>query len=297
MNNSLTKVSYYDHNQWNAYPWDNVAKVMNPLSADLGVMRSTLVFGGLESLVRNINRKRTNLRFFEFGNCYHYNKEKDLPESPIKAYTQEQHLGLWLTGKRVEGSWIHPNEDSSIFELKAYVENILRRAGVPSGLIVAQKSDNNLFHEALTIKTRQGKVIAELGVLSKAALHTVGIAQPVYFADINWTHLWQTVKNVKIEFKELSKYPAVSRDLALLLDDQVEFAQVEQIARQSEKKLLKRVELFDVYEGDNLPAGKKSYAVNFILEDEEKTLNDKQIDAIMQKIIKNLKAKLGAELR
>lgn len=297
MNNSLTKVSYYDHNQWNAYPWDNVAKVMNPLSADLGVMRSTLVFGGLESLVRNINRKRTNLRFFEFGNCYHYNKEKNLPESPIKAYTQEQHLGLWLTGKRVEGSWIHPNEDSSVFELKAYVENILRRAGMPSGLIVAQKSDNNLFHEALTIKTRQGKVIAEMGVLSKAALHMIGIAQPVYFADINWTNLWQTVKNVKIEFKELSKYPAVSRDLALLLDDQVEFAQVEQIARQSEKKLLKRVELFDVYQGDNLPAGKKSYAVNFILEDEEKTLNDKQIDAIMQKIIKNLKAKLGAELR
>jgi phenylalanyl-tRNA synthetase beta chain len=297
MNNSLTKTSYYNQNQWNCYDWDHVVKVMNPLSADLGVMRSTLVFGGLESMLRNINRKRTNLRFFEFGNTYSYNKDKETPDSPIKAYSQASHLGLWLTGKRVQGSWAHPDEETSFFELKAYVVNILKRMGVPAGLVVEVRSDNNLFSEGLCMKTRQGNILVELGVLAPITLKTVGMGQPVYYADLHWDALMKVVAKNKVEFKELSKYPAVSRDLALLVDDQVTFAEIEQVARQSEKKLLKRVELFDVYQGKNLPEGKKSYAVNFILEDEGKTLNDKQIDAIMQKMVKNLKSKLGAELR
>ena len=297
LNNSMTKSSYYDTDELNAYTWSTTVKVMNPLSADLGVMRQTLVFGGLESLARNINRKRSNLKFFERGNVYHYAPEKDDHDASISAYTQETHLALWVTGKRVEGSWAHPDEEASIYELKAYVENILRRVGVPAGLVVAAKSENNLFSEALTLKNRGGKVFCEYGKLAKKVCHTCGVEKEVFYAEFNWTAVMKAVKKNKVEFKELSKFPAVSRDLALLVDASMEFAQIEQVARQSEKKLLKKVELFDVYQGKNLPAGKKSYAVNFILEDEERTLNDKQIEAIMQKIIKNLTNKLGAELR
>ncbi len=295
LNNSLTKTSYYQ--DLNSYAEENTVKVMNPLSADLGVMRQTLLFGGLESITRNANRKMSNLRFFEFGNCYHYNAEKHDDENPIKAYTEEYHLGLWVTGKRVQGSWAHPDEDSSYYELKAYVENVLGRLGVPAGMIVAAKSQNNIFSSGIELKNRGGKVLVEMGVVAKNLQRKADISAPVYFADIHWTALMKAVRNNKVEFSEISKYPSVSRDLALLVDKNVEFAQIEQIARQSEKKLLKSVELFDVYEGKNLPEGKKSYAVNFILQDAEKTLNDKAIDAIMNKLINNLKKQLGAELR
>ena len=295
LNNSLTKTSYYQN--LNAYAEENTVKVMNPLSADLGVMRQTLLFGGLESINRNANRKMGNLRFFEFGNCYHYNAEKHDDENPIKAYSEEYHLGLWVTGKRVQGSWAHPDEDSSYYELKAYVENVLARLGVPAGMIVAAKSQNNIFSSGIELKNRGGKVFVEMGVVAKALQRKADISAPVYFADIHWTAVMKAVKNNKVEFTEISKYPSVSRDLALLVDKNVEFAQIEQIARQSEKKLLKSVELFDVYEGKNLPAGKKSYAVNFILQDSDKTLTDKAIEAIMNKLVNNLKKQLGAELR
>ncbi len=295
LNNSLTKTSYY--HDLNRYPEKSTVKIMNPLSTDLGVMRQTLLFGGLESIMRNVNRKQTNLRFFEFGNCYKYVAEQDNQEDPIKAYQQAYHLGLWVTGKRVEGSWAHTDEPSSFDELNAYVQNIFTRTGVPSGMLVTEKSDNNIFSHGLTIKNRGGKIIAELGIVCNKLLKLVDVAGEVYFAEINWTTLMKLTRKNKVEYTELSKYPAVSRDLALLIDKQTEFSQIEKTAFQTEKKLLKRVELFDVYEGKNLPEGKKSYAVNFILQDEQKTLNDKQIDGIMQKLIKNLTEKLGAELR
>lgn len=295
LNNSLTKTSYY--HDLNRYPEKSTVKIMNPLSTDLGVMRQTLLFGGLESIMRNVNRKQSNLRFFEFGNCYKYVAEQDNQEDPIKAYQQAYHLGLWVTGKRVEGSWAHADEPSSFDELNAYVQNIFTRIGVPSGMLVTEKSDNNIFSHGLTIKNRGGKIIAELGIVCNKLLKRVDVAGEVYFAEINWTTLMKLTRKNKVEYTELSKYPAVSRDLALLIDKQTEFSQIEKTALQTEKKLLKRVELFDVYEGKNLPEGKKSYAVNFILQDEQKTLNDKQIDGIMQKLIKNLTEKLGAELR
>ena len=297
LNNSLTKESYYNKDELNAYPWANTVKIMNPLSVDLGVMRQTLVFGGLESLARNINRKRENLRFFEVGNVYHYAPEKDDHDAPISAYSQQYHLALWLTGKRVEGSWAHPDEETSFYELKAYVENILRRAGLAQGLAVESKTENNLFAYGLTLKSRQGVVFAEYGKLAKKVTHECGVDKDVYYAELNWSAIVKATKKNKIEFKELSKYPSVSRYLALLVDDNVEFAQIEQIARKAEKKLLKSVTLFDVYQGKNLPAGKKSYAVNFVFEDVEKTLSEKQIDAMMQKLIASLKKQLGAELR
>ena len=295
LNNSLTKGAYYT--ELKSYPEDKCVKIFNPLSSDLNVMRQTLLFGGLESIMRNANRKNPNLRFFEFGNCYEHDEEKRDNENPMKAYKEENHLGLWLTGKRVEGSWIHADEDTSFYELKAFVDNILRRIGMPQGMLVTEKTTNDIFSTGLTLKNRGGKVFVEMGIVSKKIQHKADIEREVYFADINWTLVTKAVKNGTVDFKEISKFPAVSRDLALLIDKNIEFAQIEQIARQSEKKLLKNVELFDVYEGKNLPEGKKSYAVNFILQDTEKTMGDKQIEAVMNKIISNLKKQLGAELR
>ena len=291
LNNSLSKSSYYGDEQ------DMLVKIMNPLSSDLNVMRQTLLYGGLESIEHNAKRKNGNCRFFEFGNVYFFHPEKKDEENPMNAYKEEYHLGLWLTGKRVEGSWAHANEDSSFAELSAYVENIFARIGVQQGMLVRKKSGNAIFATGLAIENRGGKLIAEMGVLAKKVQKAADIETPVYYCEINWTALMKLIRNQKVLYTEIAKYPAVSRDLALLIDQNVEFAQIEEIARQTEKKLLKKVELFDVYEGKNLPAGKKSYAVNFILQDAEKTMGDKQIDAIMQKLINNLKQKLGAELR
>ncbi len=291
LNNSLTKSAYYADTQ------DKLVKIMNPLSSDLNVMRATLLYGGLESIAHNANRKNQNLRFFEFGNVYSFDPEKQNDDDPMQAYKEQYHLGLWLTGKRVEGSWAHKDEDSSFYELSAYVENVLRRIGLKPGLTVRKKSENPFFAAGIAIENRGGKLLCEMGVLTKKLQKQFGIDNTVYYAEMNWTQLMKATKKNEVKFTDVPRFPAVSRDLALLVDNNVEFAQIEQIARQSEKKLLKRVELFDVYEGDKLPAGKKSYAVNFILQDEEKTMGDKQIDAIMQKLIANLKKQLGAELR
>ena len=290
LNNSLTKAAYYGEN-------DTLVRIMNPLSSDLNVMRQTLLFGGLESIQHNVNRKRQNLRFFEFGNIYTFDPVKQNDDDPMQAYKEQYHCGLWVTGKRVEGSWAHANEDSTFYELSAYVENILRRIGVKPGMIVRKNSENAIFSAGLTIENRGGKKLIEMGIISKKLQKQFGLDNPVYYAELNWTALMKVIKKNEVLYTEISKFPAVSRDLALLVDNTVEFAQIEQIARQTEKKLLKKVELFDVYEGDKLPAGKKSYAVNFILQDEEKTMGDKQIDAIMQKLIANLKKQLNAELR
>ena len=299
LNNSLSKTSYYEKDSLSC------VRIMNPLSADLGVMRQTLLYGGLESVEYNVKRKAQNLRFFEFGNVYHKqekvaNENQDSKNADwlsANGYSEENMLGLWVTGKRVEGSWAHPDEDSTYYELNAYVQNILTRIGMKPGMMVAKKSDNPNFSVAVVLENRGGKKLIEMGILSKKLLKQFDLSQPVYFAELNWTQLMKATRKNEVLYTEIPKHPAVSRDLALLVDNNVEFAQIEQIARQAEKKLLRRVELFDVYEGEKLPAGKKSYAVNFILQDTEKTMNDKQIDAIMQKLIASLKKQLNAELR
>ena len=295
MNNSLTKSAYYTG--LNSYHEDNLVRIMNPLSSDLDVMRATLLFGCLESIAYNANRKNPDLRLFEFGNVYEYNPAKQNPDNPMQAYKEQTHLGLWVTGKRVSGSWAHADEDSTFYELKAYVVNVLRRVGVASEQVVVKKSDNDIFSNAMALETRSGKVLAELGVVNKKLMKAFGIDNPVYYADIHWNEVVKAVNKNVVGFHEISKYPAVSRDLALLIDKNVKFGDIERIANQTERKFLKKVELFDVYEGKNLPEGKKSYAVNFILQDESKTLTDKQIDAIMGKLINNLKKELNAELR
>ena len=296
LNNSLTKEAYYEGLE--CCPPSSLVHLMNPLSNDLGVLRGTLLFGGLEVIAHNANRKMANLRLFEVGNCYHMDASKEsTPERPLAPYSEESHLGLWVCGNRVEGSWAHPAEETSVYELKAYVMNILLRIGLPLGGLVIGNGSSDLFGKSLQIADRNGKVFVELGLVRRALTARLGIEMPVYFADLNWTALMKKVRNASVSFREISKFPAVSRDLALLVDKSVEFAAIERVAYACEKKLLRSVVLFDVYEGKNLEAGKKSYAVNFILQDETKTMSDKQTDAIMQKIITQLEKQIGAKLR
>lgn len=296
LNNSLTKEAYYEGLE--CCPPSSLVHLMNPLSNDLGVLRGTLLFGGLEVIAHNANRKMANLRLFEVGNCYHLDASKEsTPERPLAPYSEDSHLGLWVCGNRVEGSWAHPAEETSVYELKAYVMNILQRIGLPLGGLVIGNGSSDLFGKSLQIADRNGKVFVELGLVRRALTARLGIEMPVYFADLNWTALMKKVRNVSVSFREISKFPAVSRDLALLVDKSVEFAAIERVAYACEKKLLRSVVLFDVYEGKNLEAGKKSYAVNFILQDETKTMSDKQTDAIMQKIIAQLEKQIGAKLR
>lgn len=295
MNNSLTAATYYEGLE--TYKPENLVQLMNPLSNDLNVMRATLLFGGLESIQHNANRKNADLKFFEFGNCYHFNAEKKNPEKVLAAYSEELHLGLWITGKRVSNSWAHPDENTSVYELKAYVLNIFRRLGVNFGGLVFGNLADDIYSVAISVHTRGGKLLATFGVLHKKIQKAFDIDNEVYYADLNWKELMKAIKNNTVAYKEISKFPAVKRDLALLIDKKVQFAEIEKIAYETDKKLLKSVELFDVYEGKNLEAGKKSYAVSFMLQDENATLNDKQIDKVMQKLIANLQNKLDAKLR
>ena len=295
LNNSLTKASYYADSE--IYKEEHCVKLLNPLSNDLSVMRQTLLFGGLESVARNRNHKNMDIRFYEFGNCYYRNEEKRREGAVLSAYSENLHLGMWIAGNKVTGSWAHANEASSFFELKAYVENIFLRLGLNSKRQVITQISNEIYSQALLIQTFAGKTLATLGIVSKKILKQMDIDTEVFYADIHWNALMKEIGNHTVTYAEIAKYPSVKRDLALLLDQSVTFAEVKKVAMESERKLLKEVVLFDVYEGKNLEAGKKSYAVSFLLQDETKTLNDKQIDAIMNKIIQNLTQKLDAKLR
>lgn len=295
MNNSLTKTSYYETLE--NLSLNKAVKIMNPLSSDLGVMRQTLLFGGLENIKRNLNRKIEDLRFFEFGNCYHYDASK-LSDNHMTAYSEELHLGMWLAGKREHNSWIKENEKTSIYELKAHVENVFRRLGVQAqALNISENAESDLMSVTLKYTAHNGKDIAVLGIVKHGILQKLDISGDVFFADINWTNLMKLTRKNKVVYSKLSKFPPVSRDLALLVKSDIKFADIERIARSTEKKLLKSVELFDVYEGKNIGEGMKSYAVNFILEDSEKTLTDERTDKVMKNIMNNLAREIGAQQR
>lgn len=295
MNNSLTKTSYYETLE--NLSLNKAVKIMNPLSSDLGVMRQTLLFGGLENIKRNLNRKIEDLRFFEFGNCYHYDASK-LSDNHMTAYSEELHLGMWLAGKREHNSWIKENEKTSIYELKAHVENVFRRLGVQAqALNISENAESDLMSVTLKYTAHNGKDIAVLGIVKHGILQKLDLSGEVFFADINWTNLMKLTRKNKVVYSKLSKFPPVSRDLALLVKSDVKFADIERIARSTEKKLLKSVELFDVYEGKNIGEGMKSYAVNFILEDSEKTLTDERTDKVMKNIMNNLAREIGAQQR
>ena len=295
LNNSLTRSAYYDN--LSTYPVSHCVMLMNPLSADLNCMRQTLLFGGLESVEHNAKRKNGNIRFFEFGNCYDYNIDHKKEGETLAEFSEDYRLGLWVSGSRVDNNWAHPNEKSSVYELKAYVVNILVRLGVNLLKVIFGNLANDIYSAGLSITTSSGRQLGTMGIVSPKICKELDIETDVYYAELSWTLLMKEIKKSKVTFSEISKFPAVKRDLALLLEKNVQFAEIEKIATESERKLLKDVALFDVYEGKNLPAGKKSYAVSFYLQDEGKTLNDKQIDAIMKKIQTNLEQKLGAQLR
>jgi len=294
VNNSLTRKAYYELGT--SFPSSRCVALLNPLSSDLNVMRQTLLFGGLESIAYNRNRQNNDLRFYEFGNCYFFDADRSRDDNPLAAYSEEAHLALWICGKRNSKSWAAPESDSSVFELKAFVENIFARMGLSSAALLTENASDGIFSAALHVRTRT-RHIATWGVMDKKLLKTFDIDTAVYFAEINWDALLKETAKQTVLFSEISKFPQVKRDLALLIDKKTTFEEIEQVARKSEKKLLKEISLFDVYEGDKLPEGKKSYAVNFVLRDEEKTLDDRQIDAVMQKIQSNLERELGAQLR
>ena len=295
LNNSLTRSAYYE--ALTTYPASHCIMLMNPLSADLNCLRQTLLFGGLESIEHNMKRKKGNIHFYEFGNCYDFNAENKKEGEALSPYSEEYHLGIWVCGNRVENNWAHPNEKTSIYELKAYVENILVRLGVSLKKVIFGNLTNDIYDAGLSLTTQSGKALGSLGIVSHKICKAMDIDTEVYYAELRWTALMKETKKNKVTYTDLSKFPGVKRDLALLIDKSVAFAEIQKIAFESERKLLKEVTLFDVYEGKNLPEGKKSYAVSFFLEDETKTLNDKQIDAIMKKIQTNLEQKVGAQLR
>lgn len=295
LNNSLTKISYY--NGLTSFPVENAVRIMNPLGSDLSVMRQTLLFGGLESITRNRNRKRTNLKFYEFGECYHFNPEKAGGEKPLAAYSEELHLGMWLSGNRHDQSWTDAERKLTFFDLKAHVYNCLRRLGIKEETYIEKPMESDIYSQAMRIEARNGAVLVELGIVAKKQLKAFDIDAEVYYADFMWNKILRQIKSNSIKFADLPKYPEVKRDLALLLDKSIEFEQVKAIAFQTDRKILKKVVLFDVYEGKNIEAGKKSYAVNFTLQDTEKTLEDKQIDNLMQRLIKAFTEKLNATIR
>ncbi len=295
LNNSLTRSAIYE--ELTTFPVDNMVMLLNPLSSDLNGMRQTLLFGGLSNIERNVHRRSEDLRFFEFGNCYFFDKSKKGGEKELAPYSEAYRLGLWLTGNRVRNSWAHADEASSVYEMKAYVENIFARLGIDQKAMVVEQVSTDIYAAGLTYKTHGGKLLASFGIVTKKLTKMFDIDQEVYYAEFNWDEVMRATRKNEISFAELSKFPAVRRDLALLVDKSVTFADIEKIAYNTERKLLKNVALFDVFEGDKLGADKKSYAVCFTLQDDKKTLNDKAIDKVMEKLIATYQKELNAQLR
>ena len=241
--------------------------------------------------------KRSDIRFYEFGNCYDFNADNVKEGVSLSGYTEELRLGLWMSGNRVENSWAHPDEKTTVYEMKAHVMNVLRRLGVQIGGLVFGKITNDIYSVGMTITTAGGRRLGSLGIVDPKLCKQMDIETEVYYAELSWTLLMKEIRKHKVTYYDVPRFPAVKRDLALLIDKTTEFAEIEKTAYAAERKLLKEVALFDVYEGKNLPADKKSYAVSFWLQDEEKTMSDRQIEAIMQKIQTALKDKLGEQLR
>ena len=300
LNNSLTKVAYYEPLQ--VLPLAECVKIKNPLSQDLGVMRQTLLFGGLESIQRNTNRRNSDLKFYEFGNCYHFHAEAEIAEgNTLARYSEEPHLALWLTGNRSAASWLRKEEKTSFYALRAYVNGVLTRMGANlDKLTLTPIEANELYSDGLAIQVVRGKEVTPLGTLAivnRQLTKQFDIDAEVFYADLCWKELLRVNKQFKPVISDLPKAPEVKRDFALLVDKQVAFADLARAAFETERKLLKNVYLFDVYEGKNLETGKKSYALSFILQDPDNTLKDKQIDNIMTRLQKTFEEKFGAKLR
>ncbi|MEO9075999.1 MAG: phenylalanine--tRNA ligase subunit beta, partial [Gelidibacter sp.] len=283
LSNSLTTPSYANLSA-DLIEEQNVV-MLNPLSQDLSVMRQSLLFSGLEAINRNINRRRQDLKLFEFGKTYHNHGDK---------YIENKHLALFVTGNKDAERWNTHQEPSNFFYLKGIITAILERLGLNEHKI--SPIENDVFSEGISLRLGK-KTLVDFGLVNKKIMKHFDISQDVLFADFNWDNVIDLAKNTSVNFNELPKYPATRRDFALLIDDNVTFEAIDTIAKQTEKRLLKHVDLFDVYQGEKLPKGKKSYAVSFKFQDEHSTLTDKQVDKIMQKLQSNFEEQLGAELR
>ncbi|MCM1067522.1 MAG: phenylalanine--tRNA ligase subunit beta [Muribaculaceae bacterium] len=299
LNNSLTAESYYA--ELADYPLDRCVRLLNPLSQDLCVMRQTLLFGGLESVAHNINRRNPDTAFYEFGNVYFRDPAKaSTSEAPLAPYSEASHLALWLAGSTRRANWLRAREDAGFYDLKAAVANVLARCGfgpADYSLAPAQVPAGGIFAQALEIRHTKGAVLGMMGIVSPAVCKACDIKVPVSYAELDWDSIARLAARTNARFTPLPKTQAVKRDLSLLLDSKVSMADIEAAVREAERRILGDIELFDVYEGDKLPAGKKSYAISITLQDPEKTLQDKYIDRVMAKIIDTLRSKLGAELR
>ena len=284
MNNSLTRKEYYTNLEQTLE--ENHVELLNPLSQDLNILRRNLLFGGLENIARNNNMKNPNLKFFEFGKTYFKNAEGD--------YQEEKNLSLFVTGLKTENSWSTEPLGVSIYTLKGYVSNIISRLGISK--IKTKTVQNEFLSEGVAIYSKK-TLIAEYGKVKQKFLKSTGVKQDVYFANIKWDEVLKLLKYQKTKLSPISKFHPVKRDLSLLLNDTINYSDLEQIAFEVERKILKKVELFDIYQGSKLPEGKKSYALSFILQSDESTLKDKQIENTMQKLQKAFQDKLGAELR
>ncbi len=294
MSNSLTKSSYYD--SLKAYPVDKCVKIINPLSSDLNVMRQTLLFNTLEAVELNANRKNGDLKIYEFGNCYFYNAEAADAEKILAPYSENYRLAIAVTGTAEPASWNHKPVAASFYTLRTAVEKVLSRFGIDIYSLKSATSENDIFSEAIALN--QGpKTFVELGVVAPAICKQLGVKGEVFYAEFDFDALIKTTRKHKITVSELSKFPEVKRDLALLVDENVTFEQLRSVAFQAEKKLLKSVALFDVYQGDKLPEGKKSYALSFILEDRTQTLTDKMIEKSMANIQRQIESKCAAQVR
>ena len=294
MSNSLTKASYYD--DLTAYPADRCVRILNPLSADLNVLRQTLLFNMMEAVALNINHKNGDLMLYEFGNCYFYDEAKRTDENHLAAYSEEYRLAMAVTGTTEPQSWNTKPEKASFFTLRAVAEKLLRRFGLDIYALKTEPLQSDLFGEGLSVELN-GKPLLQIGTVSPKIRRRTDVKQEVYYLEMNFEALCKSTKKLKITAEELSKYPEVKRDLALLVDRQTTFAQLREAAFAAERKLLKRVSLFDVYEGDKLPEGKKSYALSFVLEDKSRTLDDKTIERVMSNLTRQFEQRCGATVR
>ncbi|MEG2554535.1 MAG: phenylalanine--tRNA ligase subunit beta [Odoribacter sp.] len=292
MNNSLTKSSYFEG--FETYKPEETVMLFNPLSSDLSAMRQSLLFGGLEVIAYNCNRKNSNLRLFEFGKAYTFHAKEG--ENHLKQYKEEDKLALFISGNKTLASWNSQEQKTDFFHIKAYSEMLLSRLGFQPNSLNMEECSEDIYREGIAY-TLNGRHIATIGMLSQKVLKKTDIEQAVYYAEFSWENLLKAVKNHQVAFVPMPKFPAVKRDLALLLDKKITFKEVRDLALRTDKNLLKAVHLFDVYEGEKLGVDKKSYAVSFILQDDEKTLTDKQIDKIMNKLIGSYQHLLGAEIR
>ncbi len=296
LNNSLTAEKYYIDNE--KYPVAECVRIMNPLSSDLALMRRTLLYGGLEVIEHNANRKSPDLCLYEFGNVYHFAPERKITaENPIAPFSEEMHLALWMTGSLTPKSWNRSQAEADVFDLKATVYGLLARLGIPVNAFTETQTSDSDFAAALQLTERSGRHIGTLGMLRGDLCRRFGIEQPVVYAELRWDELMRLALRNTVLYQPLPKSQPVKRDLALLIDQDVTFADVEKTVRKAGGKMLREVSLFDVYEGKNLPDGKKSYAIAITMLDPEKTLQDKQIDAVMKKIVDALAKNVGAELR